>query len=489
MVGSSRTCSRSSSRPASTTASRVRCASPRDSVGIDRSSARWPRPNVSSGRSRRSSSSWTRRARRPDRKLLDELEDLAHRTGQQLGKRDAGDAVRRRVRRRRRNAAGSSGGPTRCSSGRSAPAARACRRGGPRACPARRRVRAWRGPRPRTSPACSVATRTTTSCGAAGSSRGTRLDFFAAHGRPSIVTRVELAAQPGEQTRVTARVGHARPPPPRRALSASVEHLQRDREPLLARHRPHRHGAARAGDVGEAGVEDAQERVQADRRRDRRRGVAVQHVLRDRHRRSQPLDAADVRGRHPHPVAAERERLHEPAARLGVDHVERQRRLPRPRHADDGGQPRPEASRRRHAGCARPRRRPSGLPHGPEPNGPTVASLGRAALGECAGGSRTQVAPRRLPVCVQNCDRRSANLPMCGTRNRRNAKQLRADSASRSASRGIANAKLQVGGGEMSWAAWTRKRCEAFLPSHCVPIDARRLSVARIRQPGQGKQM
>ena len=54
MVGSSRTCSRSSSRPASTTASRVRCASPRDSVGIERSSARWPRPSVSSGRSRRS---------------------------------------------------------------------------------------------------------------------------------------------------------------------------------------------------------------------------------------------------------------------------------------------------------------------------------------------------------------------------------------------------------------------------------------------------
>lgn len=35
---------------------------------------------------------------------------------------------------------------------------------------------------------------------------------------------------------------------------------------------------------------------------------------------------------------------------------------------------------------------------------------------------------------------------MCGTRNRCNAKQLRADGASPGASRGIANANLQVGG-------------------------------------------
>ena len=50
----------------------------------------------------------------------------------------------------------------------------------------------------------SVATRTTTSCGVAGSSSGTRLDFFAAHGRPSIVTASNASAQPGEQARVAA---------------------------------------------------------------------------------------------------------------------------------------------------------------------------------------------------------------------------------------------------------------------------------------------
>ena len=31
------------------------------------------------------------------------------------------------------------------------------------------------------------------------------------------------------------------------------------------------------------------------------------------------------------------------------------------------------------------------------------------------------------------------------------------------------------------------KECEAFLPNQSMPIDARRLSVARFRQPGQGK--
>lgn len=76
---------------------------------------------------------------------------------------------------------------------------------------------------------------------------------------------------------------------------------------------------------------------------------------------------------------------------------------------------------------------------------------------------------------------------MCATRNRLNAKQLRADGASRGASRAIANAQLQVGGGANELAAWTRKRCEAFVASYAMAIDARRLSVARFSAawPGQ----
>jgi hypothetical protein len=39
----------------------------------------------------------------------------------------------------------------------------------------------------------------------------------------------------------------------------------------------------------------------------------------------------------------------------------------------------------------------------------------------------------------------------------------------------VAHGKLKVGGDENSWAAWARKRFEAFLASHATPIDARRL--------------
>jgi hypothetical protein len=46
---------------------------------------------------------------------------------------------------------------------------------------------------------------------------------------------------------------------------------------------------------------------------------------------------------------------------------------------------------------------------------------------------------------TSNCE---LTLPMCATRDRYNRKQLRADGASRGASRGIADANLQVGGGE-----------------------------------------
>jgi hypothetical protein len=59
--------------------------------------------------------------------------------------------------------------------------------------------------------------------------------------------------------------------------------------------------------------------------------------------------------------------------------------------------------------------------------------------------SRRPITNAELPTRTSKvCE---PTLPICGTRNRRNAKQLRADGASPGASPGIANAKLQVGGG------------------------------------------
>ncbi len=46
-------------------------------------------------------------------------------------------------------------------------------------------------------------------------------------------------------------------------------------------------------------------------------------------------------------------------------------------------------------------------------------------------------------------DTRRQSLPVCGTCNPSHAKQLRADGASRGASRHVADVKPQVGGGEM----------------------------------------
>src|SRR6266536_6551615 len=82
--------------------------------------------------------------------------------------------------------------------------------------------------------------------------------------------------------------------------------------------------------------------MKPDRCRQSRGGVSVEDVLSNRHRRTQTLNAPDLRSGNPRAVSAKRQRLDEPATCLRINHVERQRRLTRPRHANDSSQPRPE---------------------------------------------------------------------------------------------------------------------------------------------------
>ena len=126
-------------------------------------------------------------------------------------------------------------------------------------------------------------------------------------------------------------------------LSVASEQVQRDREPLLARHRPDRHvrsggrrprRTGRRGCAGTGAARPTSRRVEAGLRLSTFCAIATAGP--------RPSMLPDLRGRDARSVAAERQRLDEPATRLGVDHVERQRRLARSRHADDRGQPGPE---------------------------------------------------------------------------------------------------------------------------------------------------
>ena len=78
-------------------------------------------------------------------------------------------------------------------------------------------------------------------------------------------------------------------------------------------------------------------------------------------------------------------------------------------------------------------------------------------------------------------------LPVRNTCNRNHAKQLRADSASVVRPEVSPLRTCTSEAVKRSWAAWTRKRFEAFFASHTVPTDARRSSAAigQAAWPGQ----
>ena len=90
-------------------------------------------------------------------------------------------------------------------------------------------------------------------------------------------------------------------------LAFGPEPVQRDREALLARNRPHGNLAARARHLGEPRVEDAQERMQPHRRGHRGRRIDVEHVLRNRHCRTQAVDTAHAGRRDASAMTTERE--------------------------------------------------------------------------------------------------------------------------------------------------------------------------------------
>ena len=219
-----------------------------------------------------------------DRELLDEPEDLGHRAGQQLVESDAGDAMRRRVGAvvKRRRLEGSDPG--------AAAGADRCAQHG-------RTTKKDLGPAQGVGPLQRGTDLGRCHAGAKGGHPDNDLmprrwvearnrSRLGPRPRPSIDRDLgELPAQAREQPRVTA----GQPAHHRNVDVEAVpgrEQVQRDREALLAGCRPHLHAAARAADLGEARVQDPQEWMHPDRRRHRRGGVAVEHVLSDRYGRT-----------------------------------------------------------------------------------------------------------------------------------------------------------------------------------------------------------
>ena len=119
----------------------------------------------------------------------------------------------------------------------------------------------------------------------------------------------------------------------RQRREPSRHHLGRFAHHLLA--------APAAEGVPDTGEEQAQVVVDLGRRRDRRPRVPDAVLLADGDRRRHPVDGVHVRLLHPlqELPGVGRQRLDIAALALGVDRVEGERRLARPAHARDDGQP------------------------------------------------------------------------------------------------------------------------------------------------------
>jgi hypothetical protein len=193
-------------------------------------------------------------------------------------------------------------------------------------------------------------------CQGAANCRGasSRLERGRAHADVVRLPRRERAAAPGapvDLDRIAAEPAHEQVEQPGvrsgvmrderddHLATVALEQRASSTQALLIRQHLDGGSALRTEALGEARVDEPEERMHAARRRHGRARVADDGVLPERHRRRQPTDVADARGGHARPRRRERERVEQPAPRLVVDDVERERGLPRPGDADDRGQP------------------------------------------------------------------------------------------------------------------------------------------------------